>query len=112
MIIILIVCGILYLFMIYGVVSLYYTYRKDIEEIEKRLLEYEKRIEEFKKDYKGIYIPINDEMSLLIPLCEKDNFDMEKIDYYFSNYGKPSMNIKDKEGDNMACKKGRGGRKK
>ena len=112
MILVIIICGILYLFMIYGVISLYYTHRKDIEEIENRLLEYEKRIEEFKKDYKGIYIPINDEMSLLIPLCEKDNFDMEKINYYFSNYGTPSMKIKDKEVDNMACKKGRGGRKK
>ena len=112
MIIVIIICGILYLFMIYGVISLYYTYRKDIEEIEKRLLEYEKRIEEFKKDYKGIYIPINDEMSLLIPLCEKDKFDMEKVNYYFSKYGKPDLKVKDKEGDNMACKKGRGGRKK
>ena len=112
MIIVIIICGILYLFMIYGVIYLYYTYRKDIEEIENRLLQFEKRIEDFKKDYKGIYIPINDEMSLLIPLCEKDNFDMEKINYYFSNYGKSSMKINDKEGDTMACKKGRGGKKK
>ena len=63
MLIVFIICAILYLIMIYAVISLYYTYRKDIEELENRLLQFEKRV------------PI-------------------------------------KEGDNMACKKGRGGRKK
>jgi cbb3-type cytochrome oxidase subunit 3 len=100
------------IFFIVVIAILCRSYTKDIFELENRLLQLEKRIEDFKKDYKGIYIPINDEMSLLIPLCEKDNFDIEKINYYFSNYGKPSMKIKDKEVDDMACKKGRGGRKK
>lgn len=63
MILIIIICGILYLFMIYGVILLYYTYKKDIEELENRLLQLEKR-------------------------------------------------SRDKEVDDMACKKGRGGRKK
>lgn len=112
MIIVIIICGILYLFMIYGVILLYYTYNKDYNDLEYRILHLEKSIEDFKKDYKGIYIPINDEMSLLIPLCEKDKFDMEKVNYYFSKYGKSDLKIKDKEGDTMACKKGRGGRKK
>ena len=105
MILVIIICGILYLFMIYGVISLYYTHRKDIEEIENRLLEYEKRIEEFKKDYKGIYIPIDEDFKILLPLCEKDKFNLESIKYAYNL-------IKDKEVDNMACKKGRGGRKK
>lgn len=117
MILLFIITSILYLLMVYSVLSLYYKYRKDYEELEKRNLQFEKRIEEFKKDYKGIYIPINEEMSILIPLIEKDKFDMEKVDYYFSKYGKPSLkvkkNIPSKEGDScMACKKGRGGRKK
>lgn len=116
MIILFIITSVLYLLMVGFVITLYYTYRKDYEELEKRNLEFEKRIEEFKKDYKGIYIPINEEMSILIPLIEKDKFDMKKVDYYFSKYGYPSLKVKknntNKEGDTMACKKGRGGRKK
>ena len=96
MIIVIIICGILYLFMIYGVIYLYYTYRKDIEEIEKRLLQLEKRIEEIKhytyQEYKIMRNTLENEF------CFYDQ-QIEKI-------------IKDKEVDNMACKKGRGGRKK
>lgn len=104
---------ILSIFFIVMIVIICRAYQKDIIELENRILQLEKRIEDFKKDYKGIYIPINDEMSLLIPLCEKDKFDMEKVNYYFSNYGKPSMKIKEKEGEKeMACKKGKGGRRK
>ena len=72
MIIVIIICGILYLLMVYSVLYLYYTYRKDIEEIENRLLQLEKR----------------------------------------TSYKKEIDIILTKEGDNMACKKGRGGRKK
>ncbi len=93
MIIVIIICGILYLFMIYGVISLYYTYRKDIEEIEKRLLQLEKRINEcetFKKSWEALFNNANDLNGLIIG------------DNYFVR----------KESDNMACKKGRGGRKK
>ncbi len=64
MIIVIIVCGILYLFIIYGVILLYYTYNKDYNDLEQRILNLEKRIN------------------------------------------------KNKEGETMACKKGRGGRKK
>ena len=96
MILVIIICGILYLFMIYGVISLYYTYRKDIEEIEKRLLQLEKRIEEIKhytyQEYKTMRNTLENDF------CFYDQ-QIEKL-------------IKDKEGDNMACKKGRGGRKK
>lgn len=42
----LIIASILYLIMIYSVLSLYYTYRKDIEELENRFLVIEKRINE------------------------------------------------------------------
>lgn len=63
MILVIIICGILYLFMIYGVIYLYYTYNKDYNDLEYRILQLEKH-------------------------------------------------IRDKDGDTMACKKGRGGRKK
>lgn len=43
MIIVFIICAILYLIMIYAVLSLYYTYRKDYEELENRMLQLEKR---------------------------------------------------------------------
>ena len=96
MILVIIICGILYLFMIYGVISLYYTYKKDIEEIENRILQLEKRFEELKhytfNEYKIMKNTLENEF------C-----------FYDEQIGKI---IKDKEVDNMACKKGRGGRKK
>ncbi len=52
MIVVFIICAILYLIMMYCVISLYYTYRKDIEELENRLLQLEKRIPS--KIYKDI----------------------------------------------------------
>lgn len=92
MIIILIICGILYLFMIYGVISLYYTYRKDIEELEKRFKVGEKRLAEcevVKQSYKNV-------TDLLFENLEVLNIDTyEKLKEY-------SMS---KEGDKtMACK--------
>lgn len=99
MIIVIIICGILYLFMIYGVIYLYYTYRKDIEELEKRFLVLEKRLadcEVVKQTYKNV-------TELLFENLEVLNIDTyEKLKEY----------NKSKEGDTMACKKGRGGRKK
>ena len=96
MILLFIIVSILYLIMIYAVLSLYYKYRKDIEEIEKRLLQLEKRIEEIKhytyQEYKTMRNTLENDF------CFYDQ-QIEKI-------------IKDKEVDNMACKKGRGGRKK
>lgn len=125
MVIVVIVFSLIYVIFLTIILKAYY---RDNTELEKRILELEKRIEDFKRtvkeDYKGIYIPINDEMSILIPLCEKDNFDMDKVNYYFSNYGKPSMKIENNTQkeceDNMACgRKGRprgsrntGGRRK
>lgn len=44
MLLIVIIVSILYLIMIYAVLYLYYSYRKDIEEIEKRCLQLEKLI--------------------------------------------------------------------
>lgn len=55
MIIVFIICAILYLIIIYAVISLYYTYRKDIEEIENRNQVLEKRISVFEKFYDGLY---------------------------------------------------------
>ena len=81
MILLFIITSILYLIMIYSVLSLYYKYRKDYEELEKRLLELEKR-DNLNTKY--------------VTNCFMELYDM----------------INDKEGDNMACKKGRGGRKK
>lgn len=81
MILLFIITSILYLLMIGFVLYLYYTYRKDYEELEKRLLELEKR----------------------------DNLNTK----YFTNcFMELYEMINEKEGDNMACKKGRGGRKK
>lgn len=88
MIIVIIICGILYLFMIYGVIYLYYTYRKDIEELENRFLVLEKRT----KDIDILQIENYIERSVKTELIQEK--------------------FKDKEGDTMACKKGRGGKKK
>lgn len=90
MILVIIICGILYLFMIYGVIYLYYTYHKEYEELEKRLLVNEKR---FIDDFKNIQRQITNIYDLIFEIEDKKN-------------------IPSKEGDNMACKKGRGGRKK
>ena len=125
MIIVVIIFSLIYVILLTIILVAYY---RDNTEIDRRILELEKRIEEFKRevkeDYKGIYIPINDDMSLLIPLCEKDKFDMDRVNYYFSNYGNPNLEIEkitpEKEDDRMACgRKGRprgskniGGRRK
>ena len=93
MIILFIICGILYLFMIYGVIYLYYTYRKDIEELEDRLLQEEKRTANNKNDIDYHY-------KLLQELIIK-YYDEKKAK------NKPSKEVLD-----MACKKGKGGRKK
>ena len=95
MIIVIIICGILYLFMIYGVIYLYYTYRKDIEAIENRNQILEKRISVFEKFYNSLYNNKDTMVEIIIG------------DIHFIK-----SNLLDKEGDNMACKKGRGGRKK
>lgn len=55
MIIVFIICAVLYLIMMYCVISLYYTYRKDVEEIENRNQVLEKRISVFEKFYNGLY---------------------------------------------------------
>lgn len=95
MIIVFIICAILYLIMIYGVISLYYTYRKDIEELEKRFKVVEKRLvdcEIVKQTYKNL-------TELLFENLEVLNIDTyEKLKEY----------DKSKEGDKtMACKRGK-----
>lgn len=85
MIIVFIICAILYLIMIYGVISLYYTYRKDIEELENRFLQLEKRINEcetFKKSWETLFDSANELKGLYI----NDNCFIRM------------------DGDNMACK--------
>lgn len=99
MIILFIVIAILYLFMIYGVISLYYTYNKDYNDLEYRILDLEKRInkcEQIKETYQYT-------LDLLF-----ENLEVLNID----TYNKLKEYNKIKEGDTMACKKGRGGRKK
>lgn len=99
MIIVLIICGILYLFMAYGVISLYYTYNKDYNDLEQRILVLEKRINKcecVKETYQYT-------LDLLF-----ENLEVLNID----TYNKLKEYNKNKEGDTMACKKGRGGRKK
>lgn len=92
MILLFIITSILYLIMIYGVLSLYYTYRKDIEELEKRFKVVEKRLvdcEVVKQEYKNV-------TELLFENLEVLNIDTyEKLKEY----------DKSKEGDKtMACK--------
>lgn len=95
MIIVIIICGILYLFMIYGVILLYYTYNKDYNELEYRILQLEKRTNNTNKELKG--------------QVERFDFSIENIWTVLEN----ELPFKNREeGDNMACKKGRGGRKK
>ena len=90
MILLFIITSVLYLLMVGFVITLYYTYRKDYEELEKRLIEIEKR----------------DTMNTkYITNCFMELYDM-------INEKQDKKNIPSKEGDNMACKKGRGGRKK
>ena len=77
-----IITSILYLLMVFFVLSLYYNIRKFKEELEDRLLQYEKR------ETNNIKYTHN---------CFLELYDM----------------INEKEGDDiMACKKGKGGRKK
>ena len=92
MILLFIITSILYLIMMFFVITLYYTYRKDIEELEKRFKVVEKRLadcEVVKQSYKNV-------TELLFENLEVLNIDTyEKLKEY-------SMS---KEGDNtMACK--------
>lgn len=90
-ILIIILAAILYLIMIYSVLSLYYTYRKDIEELEKRFNVVEKRLADCEV-VKQQYINVLD---LLFENLEVLNIDTyEKLKEY------------NKKGDNkeMACK--------
>lgn len=54
MILLFIITSILYLIMMFFVITLYYTYRKDIEELENRLLQLEKKQNEDLKYYKNL----------------------------------------------------------
>ena len=84
MILVFIICAILYLFMIYGVLSLYYTYRKDIEELEYRMLQNEKLSKNYcEKYWDGLYDNITDKINCLAIEVQR---------------------LKEKEKDNMACK--------
>ena len=92
MILLYIITSILYLIMMFFVITLYYTYRKDIEELEKRFKVVEKRLADCEV-VKQQYINVID---LLFENLEVLNIDTyEKLKEY-------SMS---KEGDNtMACK--------
>lgn len=92
MIIVFIICAILYLIMIYAVLYLYYAYRKDYNDLEYRILQLEKRVPS--KIYKDI----------------KDDKELQELIRQHKELMNTVFIFKD--GDNMACKKGRGGRKK
>ncbi len=102
MILIVVAISLIYVILLIMILKAYY---RDNGELENRILQLEKRIEDFKKeikkDYKGIYIPIDNDFSILLPLCEKEKYDIKKI-----------KDIYKKEGECMACRKGKGGRKK
>lgn len=87
MIIVLIICGILYLIMIYGVLYLYYTYNKDYNDLEYRILQNEKRINEKTSTILDYIDTLHIKEMEIIERCYQE---IEKI----------------KEGDNkeMACK--------
>lgn len=100
MIIVFIICAILYLIMIYGVLYLYYAYRKDIEEIENRLLQLEKRTSHEK------------EIDIILKEMEENQKEFEKCINWLNvpehmkietgKYGTVKIKM---EGDNiMACK--------
>ena len=92
MIIVYIICGILYLIMVYGMLYLYYTYNKDYNDLEYRILHLEKRINKcecVKESYQYT-------LDLLF-----ENLEVLNID----TYNKLKEYDKSKEGDNtMACK--------
>ena len=84
MILLFIITSVLYLIMMFFVITLYYTYRKDIEELENRILQIEKRLPN------KLYKEINDKE--LKELVKQHQELMDKAFIF-------------KEGDNtMACK--------
>ena len=68
MILLFIITSILYLIMMFFVITLYYTYRKDIEELENRVLQLEKKQNEDLKYYKHLCSEVFDE---IVDLKEK-----------------------------------------
>lgn len=87
-----IVCFLLAIFFILVIVMLCRTYQKDIFELEYRILQLEKRLEEYKKQSKIDF-----------------EFLFEHLEVFNVEYKKRV----EKEGEcTMACKKGRGGKKK
>ena len=88
MFLVFILCVVLYLLTVYFSIYKYYEMKKQNEELEKRLLQLEKRIIEFentiKNDYKGIYVPINEDFKVLLPLCEKDKFNLKSLEYAYN----------------------------
>ena len=104
MILLFIITSILYLIMMFFVITLYYTYRKDIEELEKRMLEIEKRLPtKFYKD-----IP-QEELDELPERWENEYQHWittipENVEFVNLPKGKVGIKVNKKEGDNMACK--------
>ena len=84
MILLFIITSILYLIIMFFVITLYYTYRKDIEELEYRMLQNEKLSKNYcDKYWDGLYDNITDEINCLAIEVQR---------------------LKEKEKDNMACK--------
>lgn len=112
MIIVIIICAILYLIMVYGVLYLYYTYNKDYNDLEYRILQLEKRVPS--KVYKDLS---KEDLQELRERWENDYFHWiskpEYVDIDTLPNGKIGIKVKknnNKGVSDMACKKGRGGR--
>lgn len=107
MILLFIITSILYLIMMFFVITLYYTYRKDIEEIENRLLQYEKRFNEYIT--KEEFLIEHDRVFKIIKL-QADRIDnIENFEIFnFKSVSDKDIEMLKKEGDNtMACKRGK-----
>lgn len=92
------------------------AYLKDIEELEERLLQLEKRINKCEKDlHKGIFKELTEEELEDLKKWDNEyrNWIFNPYDHGLNIFGKSFSNPKKKEGDEtMACKKGKGGKRK
>lgn len=93
---------ILCIFFVLVISLLVKSYNDDIKELEDRVLQLEKRQVDFereiKNDYQGIFIPIDDEVKLLIPLIDKNEYDIDKLKIAYQK-----IKLGKEEGEDMPC---------
>lgn len=111
-----IICVLIASFFILVITLLCKSYTKDIIELEERLLQLEKRVNECEKGLnKGIFKNLTKEELEQLKKYDNEyrNWIFNPYDHGLNIFGESFNNPKKKEGDEtMACKKGRGGRKK